>query len=62
MAGTWTAARGTGTDGSPLFLGRQGVGLVVSLDGRIFRGAVGRGIDVTANGLRPDFNALIPLD
>jgi hypothetical protein len=60
--GAWTAARGTGTDGSHIFLGRQGEGLVVAPDGRIFRGAIGRGIDVTPAGLRPDFRSLIPLD
>jgi hypothetical protein len=60
--GAWTAARGTGTDGSDIFLGRQGEGLVVAPDGRIFRGAIGRGIDVTPAGLRPDFQSLIPLD
>ncbi len=60
--GAWTAARGTGTDGSVIFLGRQGEGLVVGPDGRLFRGALGRGIDITPAGLRPDLNALLPLD
>jgi hypothetical protein len=60
--GAWTATRGTGTDGSVIFLGRQGEGLVVVPDGRIFRGAVGRGIDITPNGLRPDLTSLTPLD
>jgi hypothetical protein len=60
--GTWTAARGMGTDGSEIFLGRQGEGLVVHPDGRLFRGALGKGIDITPKGLRPDFNALTPLD
>lgn len=60
--GAWSAARGTGTDGSIIFLGRQGEGLVVIPDGRIFRGAIGRGIEVAPNGLRPDLNALTPLD
>jgi hypothetical protein len=60
--GAWSAARGTGTDGSQIFLGRQGEGLVVSTDGRIFRGALGRGIDMAPQGLRPNFNVLIPLD
>jgi hypothetical protein len=32
--GAWRAVRGTGTDGSILFLGRQGEGLVVAPDGR----------------------------
>jgi hypothetical protein len=31
-------------------------------DGRIFRGAFGRGIDITANGLQPNFNARTPVD
>jgi 1-acyl-sn-glycerol-3-phosphate acyltransferase len=60
--GAWRADRGTGTDGSIIFLGRQGDALVVAPDGRIFRGAVGRGIDITPNGLRPDHNTLKPLD
>jgi hypothetical protein len=60
--GAWSAARGTGTDGSIIFLGRQGEGLVVAPDGRIFRGAIGRGIDITAGGIQPDFGTLIPLD
>ena len=60
--GAWTAARGTGTDGSVIFLGRQGEGLVVAPDGRIFRGAIGRGIDIIPNGLRPDLRSLTPLD
>jgi hypothetical protein len=60
--GNWSAARGTGTDGSTIFLGRQGEGLVVAPDGRIYRGAIGRGIDIAANGLCPNFNTLTPLD
>ncbi len=60
--GTWSATRGTGTDGSQIFLGRQGEGLVVHPDGRLFRGAIGRGIDVVPGGLRSDFPALTPLD
>ena len=50
--GAWNAARGVGDDGSELFLGRQGEGLVVAPDGRIYRGAIGRGIDITAQGLQ----------
>jgi hypothetical protein len=60
--GVWRAARGTGTDGSNIFLGRQGEGLVVASDGRIFRGAIARGIDITPNGLQPNFGSLTPLD
>jgi hypothetical protein len=60
--GAWTAARGTGTDGSIIFLGRQGEGLVITPDGRIFRGAIGRGIDITARGLQPNLTSLTPLD
>jgi hypothetical protein len=60
--GAWTAARGTGTDGSVIFLGRQGEGLVITPDGRIFRGAIGRGIDITAQGLQPNPTSLTPLD
>jgi hypothetical protein len=59
--GSWNAARGTGTDGSIIFLGRQGEGLVVAPDGTIYRGALGRGIDITVIGLQPDYHALIPL-
>ena len=60
--GAWSAARGTGTDGSVIFLGRQGEGLIVAPDGRIFRGAIGKGIDIVPNGLRPDTGSLTPLD
>jgi hypothetical protein len=60
--GAWNSARGTGADGSIIFLGRQGEGLVVATDGRVFRGAIGRGISISASGLRADFNALKPLD
>jgi hypothetical protein len=60
--GAWQASRGTGTDGAHIFLGRQGEGLVVSPDGRIFRGAIGHGIDVTPAGLRPDYGSLRALD
>lgn len=60
--GAWNAARGTGTDGSIIFVGRQGEGLVIAPDGRMFRGSIGRGIDITSSGLQPDLNALAPLD
>jgi hypothetical protein len=60
--GAWSATRGTGTDGSIIFLGRQGEALVVAPDGRIFRGAIGRGIDVAPDGLQPHLNSLTPLD
>jgi hypothetical protein len=60
--GAWTATRGTGTDGSVIFMGRQGESLVVAPDGRIYRGAIGRGINVTPGGLHPDYSALTPLD
>jgi hypothetical protein len=60
--GAWTSTRGRGTDGSIVFLGRQGEGLVVMPDGSIFRGALGRGIDITSNGLRPNIDSLTPLD
>jgi hypothetical protein len=60
--GAWTAARGAGTDASQVFLGRQGEGLVVAPDGHLFRGAIGRGIDVTPAGLCPDYNGLTPPD
>ena len=60
--GAWSAARGTGTDGSIVFLGRQGEALVVAPDGRIFRGALGRGLAITPNGLQPNLGSLTPLD
>jgi len=60
--GAWTAARGSGTDGAQIFLGRQGEGLVVAPDGRLYRGALGKGISITANGLQPDYTILKPLD
>jgi hypothetical protein len=60
--GAWTAGRGPGTDGSQIFLGRQGEGLVVSPNGGIYRGAIGRGIDITPTGLQPNYGALISLD
>ena len=60
--GAWTATRGTGTDGSHIFLGRQGEGLVIAPDGRIYRGAIGRGIGITSAGLGPDYSTLRPLD
>jgi len=60
--GAWNAARGAGTDGSTIFLGRQGESLVVAPDGRIFRGGLGRGIDITSTGFQPNFNLLMPLD
>jgi hypothetical protein len=61
-AGAWKAARGVGTDGSHIFLGRQGEGLVVSPGGSLHRGALGRGIAITPQGLRPDYPSLTPLD
>ena len=61
-SGAWRAVRGAGTDGSILFLGRQGEGLVISPDGRLYRGSLGRGIDITSSGLRPIYNSLKPLD
>lgn len=60
--GAWQAARGDGTDGSQIFIGRQGESLVVAPDGSIYRGAIGRGINITPNGLRPDYSSLKQLD
>lgn len=60
--GAWSAARGAGTDGSIVFLGRQGEGLIVSPNGRLFRGSLGRGIDITSTGLCPNYNSLKSLD
>lgn len=60
--GSWTASRGTGNDGSHIFLGRQGEGLVVAPDGRLYRGAIGKGIDIAPEGLHPEYVVLIPLD
>lgn len=60
--GAWNASRGVGTDGSAVFLGRQGEGLVAATDGRLYRGAIGRGIEISAQGLRPDYVGLTPID
>jgi hypothetical protein len=60
--GAWKADRGTGTDGSEIFLGRQGEGLVVAPDGGLYRGALGKGIDIVPGGLRPNYAALKALD
>jgi hypothetical protein len=61
-SGAWQATRGDGTDGSIIFLGRQGEGLVIMPDGGLYRGGLGRGIDITPQGLRPDVAALTLLD
>jgi hypothetical protein len=58
----WIAARGTCMDGSIVFLGRQGEALLVAPDGRIFRGAIGRGIAITPKGLQPHFGSVTSLD
>jgi hypothetical protein len=60
--GAWNATRGTGADGSVIFLGRQGEGLVVGPDGRVWRGALGKGLDITAAGISPDYATLVGLD
>jgi len=60
--GAWQAARGAGADGSHIFLGRQGEALVVAPDGRLFRGALGRGIGITRAGLQPAYHSLTALD
>lgn len=55
--GAWNASRGAGSDGSALFLGRQGEGLVIGPDGLLYRGAIGQGIERS----RPeDFGPIIP--
>ncbi|HUG92098.1 MAG TPA: hypothetical protein VML55_14760 [Planctomycetaceae bacterium] len=60
--GAWKAARGNGIDGSEIFLGRQGEALVIARDGRLFRGAIGRGVSIDPSGLRPEYPKLQPLD
>lgn len=60
--GSWRAVRSPGTDGSIIFLGRQGEALIVGPDGRLYRGSGSRSIDITSSGLRPIYNALKPLD
>ena len=60
--GGWNASRGQGTDGSAIFLGRQGEGLVVKPDGSLHRGRLGNGIVLTPAGLSLDPVALTPLD
>jgi hypothetical protein len=61
-SGAWRAARSVGTDGSIIFLGRQGETLVVSPNGRLYRGPGGRCIAITSSGLRPIYNSLNPID
>jgi len=56
------ARRGKGSDGSHIFLGRQGEGFVVAPDGGLYRGRRGNGIDITAKGLTPEYGALRALD
>lgn len=60
--GSWSASRGKGTDDSDIFLGRQGEGLVVSPNGKLYRGSLGKGITITSDGLQPDFDQLNALD
>jgi hypothetical protein len=60
--GAWNAARGLGIDGSVVFLGRQGEGLIVAVDGRLFRGSLGRGIDILPGGIQPNYSSLQALD
>jgi hypothetical protein len=56
--GAWTAARGRTIDGAEVFLGRQGEVVVISGDGRLFRGSIGNGVSVDAHGLRADYARL----
>jgi hypothetical protein len=60
--GAWRAARGQGTDGSHIFLGRQGEGLVIAPDGKLYRGGLGKGIDIASAGLCPRYTGLKALD
>jgi hypothetical protein len=60
--GAWQAVRGSGADGSEIFLGRFGEGFVIAPDGGLYRGGVGRGIDITAAGVYPDYGAMSRLD
>jgi hypothetical protein len=60
--GAWSAARNVGKDNSIIFLGRQGEALVVSPNGRLYRGSLGQGIGITSSGVRPTYNSLKPLD
>jgi len=41
--GTWSAIRGTGLDGSHVFLGEAGEALVISPEGGVFRGSISTG-------------------
>ena len=60
--GAWKAVRSRGTDGSEVFLGRQGEGLVIAPDGRLYRGRLGQGIAIQPQGLQPDYGVLTLLD
>lgn len=40
--GAWQATRGVGTDGSTIFLGRQGEGVVISTNGKFFAARLAR--------------------
>ena len=60
--GAWKAGRGKGTDGSHIFLGRLGEGLVVAPDGRLYHGTHGKGVAITAAGLVVDYGVLKALD
>ena len=56
--GMWNAVRGPGMDGSQIFLGRQGEGLVIAPDGGLSRGVIGAGLDITPNGLSPQYGSM----
>lgn len=61
-SGAWEATRGSGTDGSQIFFGRQGEALIVRPDGHLFRSSLGHGIAITAVGLCPDYGTSRALD
>jgi hypothetical protein len=48
--GSWSAARGLGTDGSHVFVGELGEALIISPEGKLFRGSVGTGVRAVAPG------------
>ncbi len=58
----WQAVRSLGSDGSVIFLGRQGEALIINSSGKLFRGSLSKGLSITKKGITPNYKYLIPLD